>query len=371
MHDLVGQQLGNYRVVRLLGRGGFAEVYLDEHVYLNSFAALKVLHTILTEEEHAAFVKEAQTLVHLRHPHIVRLLDFAVQAGTPFLVMDYAPGGTLRDLHPVGSRLPLDLVVSYVLRVTSALHYAHEQGLIHRDIKPENMLMDSQDDLLLSDFGLALLATPATSYSTHTLAKQVAGTSLYLAPEQLQSRPLPASDQYALAVVVYEWLCGTMPFRGTPLEVAIQHLSMTPPSLREQVTDLSSPVEEVVMRALAKEPWQRFTDVQEFAHALERAHLQSAQQFSVPGTSPEKEELSLAGQQRIAPDSVRVPEPMCKVPTILTPLIGREHEVAAAGGLIKSPEVRLVTLLGTGGIGKTHLSLQIASEMRRYFVDGI
>lgn len=155
MADLVGQQLGNYRIEQLLGRGGFAEVYLGKHIYLDSYAALKVLSTVLVDADQAAFVKEAQTLVSLHHPHIVRLLDFSLQEGRPFLVMDYAPGGTLRQ-HPLGSHIPLALVVQYMQQVASALSYAHQRQLIHRDIKPENMLVHSQNTLLLSDFGLAL-----------------------------------------------------------------------------------------------------------------------------------------------------------------------------------------------------------------------
>ena len=121
MSNFVGEQLGNYRIVQALGRGGFAEVYLGEHIYLNSPAAVKVLHTRLIDEAQAAFVKEAQMLVRLHHPHIVRLLDFAVEAGVPFLVMEYAPGGNLRKLHPTGSRVPLETVVSYVQQIASAL----------------------------------------------------------------------------------------------------------------------------------------------------------------------------------------------------------------------------------------------------------
>src|SRR5579875_1781207 len=107
MRDFVGEQLGNYRIVRLLGQGGFAEVYLGEHMYLKSAAAVKVLRTLLMDEAQAVFVKEARMLARLSHPHIVRLLDFAVDGGVPFLVMEYAPGGNLRKLHPAGSQVPL------------------------------------------------------------------------------------------------------------------------------------------------------------------------------------------------------------------------------------------------------------------------
>src|SRR3989440_5382035 len=141
MIDRVGQQLGNYQLIELLGRGNWASVYLGEHLHLHTRAAIKVLHGSLAQGEVDGFLGEARTLARLRHPHIVRVLDFGVQEGAPFLVMEYAPGGTLRQLHPKGTRLPLDTVVSYVKQVASALHYAHEQRLIHRDLKPENLLL--------------------------------------------------------------------------------------------------------------------------------------------------------------------------------------------------------------------------------------
>src|SRR5579864_3094480 len=140
MADREGQQLGNYRLIQLLGQGNFSEVYLGEHIHLNTQAAIKVLHGQLANYDMADFLDEARAIAHLRHPHIVQVLDFGIEGTTPFLVMDYAPGGTLRTRHPKGTRLPTDLVVSYVSQVASALQYAHERKIIHRDIKPENML---------------------------------------------------------------------------------------------------------------------------------------------------------------------------------------------------------------------------------------
>ncbi len=187
MNDRVGQQLGNYRLLRLLGEGGQASVYLGEHVYLKSQAALKVRHAALTEEEQTVFLQEAQTLVRLSHPHIVRVLDFALQDGLPFLVMEYAPRGTLRQRHPKGTRLPLDVIIPYVKQVASALQYTHDQGLIHRDVKPENMLLNPQDQVLLSDFGLVMLAPHLlSSNATEPVEQALAGTTSYLAPEELR-----------------------------------------------------------------------------------------------------------------------------------------------------------------------------------------
>src|SRR6266849_6220910 len=361
MTDRVGQQLGNYRLLRLLGRGGFADVYLGEHAYLNKPAALKVLHLRLDEQDAVQFLREAQTLAGLDHPHIVRVLDFAVQDGMPFLVMDYAVGGTLRTRHPAGTRIPLDQVIAYISQVASALQYAHNQRLMHRDVKPENMLLGAREQVLLADFGLAMLTPSSRSGSTQAMDPAMAGTAPYLAPEQLQGQPRPASDQYALGVVVYEWLCGQRPFRGAPIEVALQHVSAPPPPLHEQLPDLSPAVEEVVMRALAKEPERRFPSVQDFATALQHACQPTSHPLSVSIPSTRSEALC----------STPKAEPMWKVPTSFRPLLGREQDVAAICALLSRPEVRLMTLLGTGGVGKTRLSLEVATQMRDAFADGV
>lgn len=156
--ERVGQQLGNYRLLHLLGRGGFAEVYLGEHVHLGTQAAIKVLYARMDHDGIETFRAEARTIASLEHPSIVRVLDFGVEDNTPFLIMSYAQGGTLRMRYPRGTRLPLVTVVSYVQQISSALQYAHERRLIHRDIKPENLLVGRNNEVLLSDFGIALVA---------------------------------------------------------------------------------------------------------------------------------------------------------------------------------------------------------------------
>src|SRR5689334_5213282 len=130
MPNRLGQQFGNYHLIRLLGRGGFAEVYLGEHVYLQTQAALKIMSTTLVEDNIRDFRNEAFTVAHLIHPHIVRVLEFSVEHNVPYLVMDYAPNGTLRTLYPRGYRLPLNIVRSYVAQITSALQYAHQKMVI-------------------------------------------------------------------------------------------------------------------------------------------------------------------------------------------------------------------------------------------------
>src|SRR5947209_1042333 len=279
MADRVGQQLGNYRLVRLLGRGGFAEVYLAENVQLGSAAAVKVLHAQLASEDIEHFRNEARTIARLVHPHIVRVFDFNVQEGVPFLVMDYAPNGTLRQRYPKGTKLPIGTIVPYVRQVADALYYAHEQRVIHRDIKPENMLLGRQQEIVLSDFGIATISQSSRYQNT----QDIVGTVAYMAPEQIQGKPRPASDQYALGIAVYEWLTGDRPFHGSSTEVAIQHAVATPQPMHERVP-ISPAVEHVVMTALDKDPNRRFAHVRAFANALEQASTmeQSAPLFQPP-----------------------------------------------------------------------------------------
>lgn len=276
MADRIGQQLGNYRLIRLLGQGGFAEVYLGRHIHLDTSAAIKVLHTPLVSNDLERFRIEARTIAHLEHPNIVRVWEFGVEKNTPFLVMSYAPHGTLRQRHPREASLALPTILSYVKQVAGALQYAHDHKLIHRDVKPENMLLGSQNEVLLSDFGFVLLAQSSISQSTH----EMAGTIPYMAPEQLQGRPRPASDQYGLGVVIYEWLTGNRPFHGTALEIATQHLLAPPPPLRERNPAIAPEIEEVVLIALAKEPERRFASVRAFATALEQASSSKALDLS-------------------------------------------------------------------------------------------
>jgi predicted ATPase/DNA-binding CsgD family transcriptional regulator len=286
MADRIGQQLGNYRLVALLGRGSYAEVYLGQHVRLTLQVAIKVLHTHLTGQEAEHFQQEAETIARLMHPSIVRILDYDVQAGVPFLVMDYAPNGSLRRRYPKGTVVPLPHIVAWVKQIAAALQFAHEQKFIHRDVKPENMLLGRQQEVLLSDFGLAALAHSSASLST----QEAMGTLPYMAPEQIEGHPRAASDQYALGVVVYEWLCGSHPFEGSLSEVMVQHLSLPPPPLRERVPTVQGEV---------------------------------------------------------------------------------EQEVMAACAFLQRPDVRLVTLTGTGGIGKTRLALQLVTELLADFADGV
>jgi serine/threonine protein kinase len=279
----LGQQVGEYRLVRKLGDGGFGTVYLAEHVHEHTKVAVKVLNMRLTKsEDFKDFLNEARTM-RLRHPHIAPLLDFGMSRDDlPFLVMEYAPEGTLRDRHPKGDRLALSTIVSYVDQLTQALQYAHDHHVIHRDVKPENILVRADGTLLVSDFGVAKLLEQSELVSRQT---QV-GTPVYMAPEQYRGYPCFASDQYALAVMTYEWICGVRPFQGPAIGLAIQHMNTPPLPLRDHLPHLSKTVERVILKALAKTPEERFEHIQQFADALHEA-VQPPASTIVPSQSIE------------------------------------------------------------------------------------
>jgi eukaryotic-like serine/threonine-protein kinase len=263
MRYRVGERFGNYRVLQLLGRGGCAEVYLGQHMRVSAqWAAIKIL--LVPQEEIAALRQEAETVASLVHPHIIRLLDFDLtRKGIPFLVMEYAPGGSLRQRYRRGEQVTLPMVVSYVKQIASALQYAHERRIVHQDVKPENLLIAEEGSILLSDFGLAA--------HVQKVGQRAGGTIGYLAPEQLAQRAGPEADQYALAMTVYEWLTGECAFTGSSLSIVRKQVRATPRPLRAVRADLSVEVEEVVRRALSKAPEDRWPSVSDFAEALQAA----------------------------------------------------------------------------------------------------
>ncbi|HLV97569.1 MAG TPA: protein kinase [Ktedonobacterales bacterium] len=293
MSDRTGQQAGNYKLVKLLGKGGFAEVYLGEHIHLGTPAAIKLLTAKLSGEEENHFREEARTIAWLRHPNIVRVLEFGVEEGLPYLVMDYAPNGTLRQFFLKGWKYEPLTILPYVQQVAGALQFAHDRKLIHRDVKPENMLLGENKEVLLSDFGIAVVAQS----SRHQDMQEVVGTLAYMAPEQIQAHPRPASDQYSLGVVIYEWLTGARPFSGSMSEILAKQISTPPAPLREKIPNVSPELEQIVLTALAKDPRERFASIRAFANAFEQAALaaQGATSATVAAPAPEIPQASPPG----------------------------------------------------------------------------
>ncbi len=259
---LVGNR---YRILRHMSLGGMIATYLAEDILLRGRQVAIETRPLFSALPQQQIPREISLLKDLNHPNILRLLDYGTEADTPYLVFEYTPNGTLRDRHPRGSQVPLPTVIEYVKQVASALQYIHDQGIIHRDVKPENMLLGNDGKILLNDFGLAV-TYPGTT------ANSPAGTPRYMAPEQFRGDVVPASDQYSLGVVVYEWLCGRPPFtEGDFIQLAYQHRLEPPPPLTDINPTIRRGVEQVVLRALEKDPQRRFGNMRTFARALVQA----------------------------------------------------------------------------------------------------
>ncbi len=270
----IGDRCGEYQLLQLLGAGGFAEVYLGRNVHLpQQQVAIKILKKEQLVTKIPQFQNEASIILGFNHPNIIHFLSYAIYSNLgntntlyPYLVMEYAPLGSLRKNHPRNVPLPLPLIASYTNQIAGALQYAHDRQVMHLDVKPENVLIGNQGQLLLSDFGLATVVTEQEKKN------DVQGTLIYMAPEQIDGNPKLASDQYALGIVIYEWICGHVPFTGRTIdEVIDKHFFELPASLLKEVPTLPPEVEVVVMRALAKKAEDRYPSINEFAQALEGA----------------------------------------------------------------------------------------------------
>ena len=271
-YQLIGRQLGPYRLLQGVGRGGMAEVYLAEDQRLDRKVAIKILPAAMAQEGEfkARFEREARALARLQHPHILPVYNYGQQDGLTYLVMPYITDGSLdQRMKNARGPLPLNQIVQWTEEMSSALQFAHDQGIIHRDVKPGNMLMSSGDHLLLSDFGIAKVVDANTSLTNTGVT---VGSPEYMAPEQASGAADYRSDIYSLGVVVYKMLTGQVPFSAsTPMQVMFRHVQEPPPAPRVHNPAISPQVEAVVLQALAKRPEQRFQSANVLAAALKSA----------------------------------------------------------------------------------------------------
>ena len=326
MAGLEGQKLGEFRVLKRLGEGGMGQVYLAEQPRLERQVAIKVLRPMrpssssdesdppMLADAPERFKREAHAVGKLDHPNILPVHDFGLDKELMYLVMPYIPDGSLFDAMRTGKRqrfsLPLDAaqVAPLVFQAASALQYAHDRNIIHRDVKPENFLIRTERDgtiqVLLADFGLVKEYHPGSGTATMAV-----GTADYVAPEQIEGRPVPASDQYALAVMAYEFLTGRLPFTGSVAEVATKHLRQQPPAPRSLNAKIPAEIEEVILTAMRKRPEERWPSIMQFARAYSEA-LKKVEQRRA-GERPIEEErtvmLSPGQQTAKPPQAARAP----------------------------------------------------------------
>lgn len=267
----IGQQVGQYRIIGTPDQGRFADKYLVQHIHNGTSMMLQVFQPPLVNELKANFLVQAQTLMKLNHPHILRLQDAGVENYYPFLVTDLTPHSLLQEVYAQGSRQSLTMFLPYLKQIASALQYAHDQKILHGDVRPANILLDRHKAILLQGFTIEAL-TENRARLNYQQTEVMRKTIAYTAPEQIQGKASPASDQYSLAIIVYELLCGEAPFTGSYVEVAHQHVHTPPPSLQQKVPGISKGTENIVMNALAKNPARRFPTIQAFINALEQEH---------------------------------------------------------------------------------------------------
>jgi serine/threonine protein kinase len=271
MEDLTGKQLGQYRIVAPLGEGGMAAVYKAYQQTMDRYVALKILprHFAADPEFVGRFEQEAKVIARLQHVHILPVHDYGTSEGFTYIVMPFVETGTLDDLLQ-GEPLPQDQIRKIISQVGEALHHAHSQGLVHRDVKPSNILIDQDGNCLLTDFGITKVVE-GTAKFTQTGA--IIGTPAYMSPEQIKGETIDGrSDIYSLGIILYQLATGRAPYRAeTPPAIFVKHLHDPLPPPRKFNQELPERVEKVILKALAKDPNDRYSTATELVNAIHRA----------------------------------------------------------------------------------------------------
>jgi hypothetical protein len=267
--ERISWQLGSVHILEGIGAGNMATVYKAYQPSLDRHVAVKVLSNWLGREGFLErFQQEARSVARLRHPNILTVHDFGQEGDLAYIVMDYVSGGTLKDL--IGEKVTLETALEIIIQIGSALHYAHQEGIIHRDVKPGNILMDQRDRPLLTDFGLAKVLKASVQLTESGIGM---GTAAYVAPEQASGKAVDArSDVYALGIVLYEMVTGRLPFEAeNGITVLLKKLQEPPPPPRQFNPSLPIELEQVILKAIAPLPEDRYQSALEMIEALRSA----------------------------------------------------------------------------------------------------
>jgi serine/threonine protein kinase len=274
MDPFVGQEIGQYKIESMIGKGGMASVYKAYQPSISRYVAIKVLADDYAKDVNflKRFEGEGRAVAALEHPNILPVYDFGFHSDRPYMVMRYIDSGTLAEMIAEQPDLNYSRIVELVGGVAAALDYAHTQGIVHRDIKPTNIMIDRHGQALLTDFGLAKAITTSEK-SRLTQAGTVVGTATYMSPEQAADEPLDGrSDIYSLGVVLFELLTGVPPFDGeTMVAIALKHINEPTPSIRAINPEIPEAFEAVVENAMQKWPDERYQTATEFRQSLEAA----------------------------------------------------------------------------------------------------
>jgi photosystem II stability/assembly factor-like uncharacterized protein/predicted Ser/Thr protein kinase len=336
MPELIGKTLGSYRIVEQIGLGGMATVFKAYQPSMDRYVAFKVISTHLAQDP--TFVKrfqqEAKVIAKLEHLHILPVYDHGEQDGYLYLVMRFIEAGTLKD-RMAGGPLSLDEARRVVDQVGSALEHAHQQSVVHRDLKPSNVLIDSQGDCYLTDFGIAKMVEGTLGLT----GSGVLGTPHYMAPEQSQSLKVDhRADVYAMGVVIYEMVTGQVPFDAeTPFAVVMKHISEPLPLPRSVKPDLPETVERVILKALAKNPADRYQSMRDLVTAFDQAVAAAPAEAHAATTPPR-----VAPMPTVVEEEVKAPPPAA-IPARRRRVTAKRSCLVAAGlALLSSMMVVLV-----------------------------
>ncbi|HEV3094385.1 MAG TPA: protein kinase, partial [Solirubrobacteraceae bacterium] len=291
MSIATGTRLGQYEVQDFIGEGAMGVVYRAYHPELERTGAVKIMNALSPDRDSVTrFRHEAQAIAQLRHPNIVNVYDFGTFEGTPYMVVEYVPGGSLAA-RMADKRLDQATALRYMRGIAAGLDYAHAHGVVHRDVKPANVLLSADDTPVLADFGLAKLLQGT---SLKSLTGVTTGTPAYMAPEQVAGHQVgPAADRYSLATIAYEMLTGVIPFDGYALmEMLYAHVHNEPPAPSSRLPNLSPDVDAVLLRGLAKDPSARWPTATSFVEALDAALAERAvpRTIRAPVVAPRTEE---------------------------------------------------------------------------------